>query len=345
MMILVTGATGHIGNVLVRQLVARGDDVRILVQADLPDYLRDLNVEVMRGDLRDPYVVAEAVRGAETVMHLGGIVSISSFRDKMLEDVNVGGTQNVIDACQAFGVQRLMYTSSVHALPDYKDGRIIREEEDFHSTELFGAYAQTKATATQLVVDAHRSGLDAVMVFPSGVLGPFDFKGSEAGRLIREYANNEQPFYIDGEYNFVDVRDVAAGMIAAVERGRAGEGYILAGEKMSLSEFFADLHATLPAMRKPRVKIPQRVALGAAWITESACLPFKIKPPFTAYAVRVLQSNCNITSEKAATELGYSYRPITETIRDAVHWLVDTGRLDGELSSSERDVVAERSGV
>lgn len=327
-MILVTGSSGHIGNVLVRDLVEQGKPVRIMTKdGQKPAWLEHLNLDVVQGDLRDEKAVSNAVEGAEIVFHLAGIISISSFDSKELTEVNVIGTEHVVNACLKHGVRRLVYTSSVHALPEGKKGEAITEDSDFDGKNLFGAYARTKAAATRKVLEGVERGLDAVICFPSGVMGPHDYRGSEAGRLIRDYATNKLPVYIDGEYNFVDVRDVVKGLLLALEKGRTGEGYILAGERMTLNNFFSILSGYEAKMKPPKVKIPLPLAIGSAWILESTCRVIKAKPMFTVYAIKVLQSNCEISSDKASRELGYTSRSMRESIADGLAWLKENGKI------------------
>jgi dihydroflavonol-4-reductase len=327
-MIVVTGASGHIGNVLVRQLIERGESVRVMTKdGSKPKWLEHLSIDVVKGDLKDEQAVHAAIEGAEVVFHLAGIISISSFDSKELTAVNVKGTEHVVNACLKHGVRRLVYTSSVHALPEGEKGQPITEESDFKGEKLFGAYARTKAAATRKVLEGVERGLDAVICFPSGVMGPHDYRGSEAGRLIRDYASNKLPVYIDGEYNFVDVRDVVNGLILALEKGRKGEGYILAGERMTLADFFSILSGFEEAMKPPKIKIPLPIAIGSAWVLESACRIVKAKPMFTVYAIKVLQSNCEISSEKARRELGYSSRSMRESIADGLSWLKENGKI------------------
>lgn len=327
-MVLVTGASGHIGNVLVRRLIEQGEPVRVLTKSGKkPQWLDHLDFEVVKGDLRDQSAVFAAVEGVNEVFHLASKISISSFDSKELTDINVLGTQHVVDACLHHGIKRMVYTSSVHALPEGKHGTAITEECDFSGKDLFGAYARTKAAATKYVLDAVEKGLDAVICYPSGVMGPFDYRGSEAGRLIRDYASNKLPVYIDGEYNFVDVRDVVNGILLARKKGRTGQGYILAGERMTLNQFFEILSGFESKMRKPKVKIPLPIAIGSAWALESVCRVIKAKPMFTVYAIKVLQSNCEISSDKARSELGYSARSMNESIRDGLEWLKENGKI------------------
>lgn len=327
-MILVTGSSGHIGNVLVRQLVEQNKPVRILTKdGKKPEWLAHLELDVVQGDLNDEAAVHKAVEGTEVVFHLAGIISISSFDSKELTEINVKGTEHVVNACLKHGVRRMVYTSSVHALPEGKKGEAITEDSNFDGKNLFGAYAKTKAAATRKVLDGVEKGLDAVICFPSGVMGPHDYRGSEAGRLIRDYATNKLPVYIDGEYNFVDVRDVVDGLLLALEKGRTGEGYILAGERMTLTDFFAILSTYEAKMKPPKWKIPLPIAIGSAWVVESFCRIIKAKPMFTVYAIKVLQSNCEISSDKAKKELGYKARSMKESIEDGLNWLKENNKI------------------
>lgn len=327
-MILVTGSSGHIGNVLVRTLVEQGKAVRILTKdGKKPAWLEHLELDVVQGDLIDANAVNNAVEGTEIVFHLAGIISISTFDSEELTTTNVLGTEHVVNACLKHGVRRMIYTSSVHALPEGKKGEVITEQSTFDGQDLFGAYARSKAAATKKVLEGVEKGLDAVICFPSGVMGPYDYRGSEAGRLIRDYATNKLPVYIDGEYNFVDVRDVVNGLLLALEKGRTGEGYILAGERMTLSEFFAILSAYEAKMKPPKLKIPLPLAIGFAWVVENFCRIINIKPMFTVYAIKVLQSNCEISSEKARKELGYTSRSMRESIADGLSWLKEHGKI------------------
>lgn len=327
-MILVTGSSGHIGNVLVRELIKRGEKILIMTKTGTkPPWLSHLDIEVCKGDLTNQESVESAVAQCDLVYHLGGMISISSFDIKELQDINVQGTKYIVEACIKHRIKRLVYTSSVHALHEGVNGQPIKEQEAFDSKDLFGAYARSKAQATQIVKDSAKRGLNAVICFPSGVMGPFDYRGSEAGRLIIDYSTNKLPVYIKGAYNFVDVRDVVNGILLVKEKGQKGEGYIIAGEKMTLDQLFDRLIELVPNMKRPQITIPVPLAIASAWVLESFCRVFKIKPLFTVYAIKVLQSNCNISSQKAITELGYSYRPLTESIKDSLVWLKENNKI------------------
>src|SRR4030043_1560736 len=221
-MIVITGATGHIGNVLVRELIARGQTVRALVLPD--DDLRPLlglNAEIAYGDVTDLQSLKSAFDGADLVFHLAGIITIMPGMKKVLERVNVGGVRNVVEACRASGVRRLVYTSSVHAIAEPPHGTVIDESQPFDPDRVLGDYARSKARATLLLLEeVRKGGLNAVICCPTGVIGPWDFGISNVGQLIIDFASGHLKSYVNGAYDFVDVRDVARGLIRAAEKGQ-----------------------------------------------------------------------------------------------------------------------------
>ncbi|MFC1950082.1 NAD-dependent epimerase/dehydratase family protein [Chloroflexota bacterium] len=237
-MIVITGATGHIGNVLVRELIAHGQTVRALVLSD--DDLRPLlglNTEIVHGDVTDLRSLESAFAGADLVFHLAGIVTIMSSMKKVLERVNVGGLRNVVTACQATGVHRLIYTSSIHAVAEPPHGTIIDETQPFDPDRVLGDYARSKARATLLLLDEVGKGvIDAVICCPTGVIGPWDYGISNIGQLIFDFASGHLKSYVRGAYDFVDVRDVACGLILAAEKGQSGHHYIFSGAQVQVSE-------------------------------------------------------------------------------------------------------------
>ena len=187
-MILVTGATGHIGNVLVRKLSERypQETLRVLLQhGERLDPFDGLELELYYGDIRKDADVRRAVNGARLVFHLAGIIETAPRKPQLLHQVNIGGTRNIVEACLEYQVERLVYVSSVHALADLPDDQTICETKDFPCLDLLGTYAQTKSNATAVVYDGISRGLDAVIVFPSGVIGPYDYRLSELGRMLK----------------------------------------------------------------------------------------------------------------------------------------------------------------
>lgn len=243
-MVIVTGATGHIGNVLVRELLARGVGVRVLV---LPDDdkrpLAGLDVEAIHGDVTDLVSLKTAFAGAELVFHLAGIVTIMPGVASVLERVNVGGMRNVIAACRANGVRRLVYTSSIHAIAEPPHGTVIDESQPFDPDRVLGDYARSKARATLLLLDeVCKGGLDAVICCPTGVIGPWVYGISNIGQLILDFASGHLlKSYVSGAYDFVDVRDVARGLILAADKGQPGRHYIFSGAQVQVPELMEEL--------------------------------------------------------------------------------------------------------
>jgi dihydroflavonol-4-reductase len=317
---LVTGATGHIGNVLVRKLVAAGEAVRVLIlPGEDTSALQGIPVEQVTGDVLDPPSLKRAMQGVARVFHLAGIISILPGKDPIVRRVNVEGTRNVLAAAMASGVGRLLYTSSIHAIQRAPAGVRIDERLPFDPENSAGEYDRSKAEASLAVLDAARRGLDTVIVCPTGVIGPHDYRHSELGQLILDCVNEKTQFYVDGAYDFVDVRDVADGMIRAADKGRSGETYILGGEQLSVRKII-DVLWDLTGRRFARIYIPFSIARFAARFTPLIYIHRKIKPRFTSYSLATLRSNSDISHAKAAVELGYNPRSLLETIADTVDW-------------------------
>lgn len=320
-MIVVTGATGHLGNVLVRQLQEEGKTVRALV---LPGEdctaLNDLGVEIVEGNVLHPPDLERAFQGAEVVFHLAGMISILPGRDERVWQVNVEGTRNVIRAVQRTGVRRMVYTSSIHALERIPEGIIINEQIPFDPQTEISDYDRSKATASLAVLQAVREeGLDAVIVCPTGIIGPYDFRLSEMGRLIVDILHRKLNFSVDGAFDFVDVRDVARGHLLAAEYGRAGEFYILSGEQIKIFQL-VNLVKELAGVRTWIVNVPFKLAAFSAKFTPLLSRISRRQPRFTQYSLQTVRDNSVISSEKAGRELGYQPRSLSESLADTVRW-------------------------
>ncbi len=328
MLNVVTGATGHIGNNLVRALLARGERVRaVIYPADDVRSLAGLDeVERVAGDVRDLDSLRAAFQGADRVYHLAGIIAIMPGQGQLLEKVNVGGTRNVAQACLECGVPRLVHTASIHALVEPPHGTVIDERMPFDAAHIPTEYGRSKARAARAVLEATGRGLNAVIVCPTGVIGPHDYQPSEMGRLFISAVRRRLPAYIHGAYDFVDVRDVAQGMIAAGNRGRCGESYLLAGEKITVSQLMAVLER-ITGERMPRMILPKALA---HWLARFAPLYSRLthsRPLFTEESISILDSNCCVSHDKASRELGYAPRPVEESVADTIHWFREVGML------------------
>jgi dihydroflavonol-4-reductase len=317
---LVTGATGHIGNVLVRKLLDAGQSVRALIlpgEDTLP--LRDLPVEQVSGDVLDPQSLGKAMNGVNRVFHLAGIISILPGRNDLLRRVNVEGTKNIVAEAKRSGVQRLIYTSSIHAIQHAPQGVCIDERLPFDPRNPVGEYDRSKAEASLAVQQAAEEGLDSVIVCPTGVIGPNDYRRSELGQLILDCVEEKTQFYIDGAYDFVDVRDVADGMMLAAEKGRNGETYILSGQRLAVRNII-DMLWEMTGKHFTRIHIPFSLARAASVFTPIYYRLSGTKPRFTPYSLSTLCSNSNISHAKATRELGYHPRRLLETLSDTVDW-------------------------
>jgi len=326
-MVVVTGATGHIGNILVRELLSRGENVRVVIPPfENTASLDGLKVEMVEGDVCQINSLIQAFKGSDIVYHLAGIISILPGKSELLHQVNVIGTRNVVETCLKTGVRRLVYTSSIHAVKEPPHGTVIDETCPYDPDSVLGDYAKCKAQATLEVLKGVEQGLDAVIVCPTGVIGPYDYKISEMGQLIINFAKGDLKAYIDGAYDFADVRDVATGLILACEKGHKGESYILSGEQINVRDLLLMLEE-ITGMKAPSFKVPFWLARTVGKVASLYYRLTKIKPLFTAYSVDVLASNCLISSEKARRELGYSTRSTRESIVDAVSWFRENGKL------------------
>lgn len=328
---VVTGASGHIGNVLVRYLINKKYEVKAFVlKGENVDYLKELNVEICYGDVRDLQSLKEAFRGADLVFHLAGIIDIGTVNKRLIYSVNVEGTKNVLQACKKENVKKLVYTSSVHAIKEKPKDQIITETKEFSEENVKGLYAKTKAAATKYLLDNISKDVannpEIIIVHPSGVIGPFEYIPSNLGQLVIDCANKKIGAYLDGGYNFVDVRDVANGIVLASEKGKNGECYILAGHKVSVKELMKEIEK-YTNVRMPKFKIARWFAYATGFLSEIYYKIVKQKPLFTSYAVYTLGTNCNFSNEKSIKELGYTIRTIDETIKDTVEWFRKIGKI------------------
>ena len=317
---LVTGATGHIGNVLVRELLAGGQRVRALVRpGKMPPALAGLDVEIIPGDVLDKNSLERAMQGVNLVYHLAARISLADGPDPETERVNLAGTHNVIAAMHQSGAARLVYASSVYALRAPANGTPIDESQPFDALRCRGAYDCSKARASLAVQSAVADGLDAVILCPTAVTGPYDFHNSEAGRAIRLYMQPGLKFTVKGAYDFVDVRDAALGFILAAGRGRRGETYILGGERLTIREMAQLVWQATPGWHA-NLQVPLWLAYWVAGL-----MPFYAKltgtqPIFTRYSLAAVGSNSHISHARASRELGFQPRPARQAVLDAVRW-------------------------
>ncbi len=231
----VTGASGHVGGNLVRTLLSEGRTVRALVRSDRRS-LEGLDVQVVEGDISDPRALRALMDGADTVFHCAGRISIVGAEGGLVEKTNVGGVRNIVQACRDSRVKRLVHFSSIHAFSTRPNDRPIDETRELALGPGHAPYDRSKAEGQTVVLEAARQGLDAVIVNPGAVVGPFDYKVSRMGSVFLDICHGRLPMLINGGYNWVDARDVSRGAVLAEQKGRTGESYLLTGHWVHIRE-------------------------------------------------------------------------------------------------------------
>jgi dihydroflavonol-4-reductase len=326
----VTGATGLLGNNLVRALVAEGHTVRALVRSESKarPLLGDTGAELIRGDMENVAAFADALAGCEVVFH-----TAAYFREyygagdhwPKLEAINVRGTLALAEAAHARGVRRLINTNSSGTIGFGPDGRPGDENTPPAPIAAENLYFKSKVVAAErLLALAAHIGLDVVQVLPGWMFGPWDAAPTGSGRLVLDFLAGALPAILPGGMNAVDARDVAEGMIRAAEQGRSGEKYILAGNFVTLADVSGAL-ARVTGLPAPRLRIPYPIAWTYASLAQTWARITGGQTLVTVAAVRMLQARLRVTSAKAERELGWRHRPLDETLRDEVDWFRSHG--------------------
>jgi len=324
---LVTGASGFVGSAVARALAERGLAVRALVRSSSPQqHLAGLDLEFVTGDLRDAESVRRAMAGARFVFHVAADYRLWARDPNEIVENNVTGTRIVMEEARRAGIERIVYTSSVATLRTGPSGESFDESVNMDERYAIGAYKRSKLLAEKVVVEMTKQGLPAIVVNPSTPIGPRDVKPTPTGRLIVEAAAGRMPAFVDTGLNMVHVDDVAAGHLAALERGRLGERYILGGQNAALSEILAAV-AHQAGRKPPRVKLPRGAIYPVAYVAEAVARRTGREPFVTVDGLKMSKNMMFFTSAKAERELGYRARPYAEGIRDAIEWFRRAGRL------------------
>ncbi|MFQ5785984.1 MAG: hopanoid-associated sugar epimerase [Alphaproteobacteria bacterium] len=329
MTVLITGATGFVGSAVLRRLLAAGHAVRALARpgSDRRN-LAGLEVEVVEGDLRTPASLAPALAGCSALFHVAADYRLWARDPAQIYAANVAGTRELMRAAADAGVARIVYTSSVATLGLNPDGAPADETTPVTLADMIGDYKRSKflaeAEVRRLVAE---QGLPAVIVNPSTPVGPRDIRPTPTGRMIVEAAAGRMPAYVDTGLNLVHVDDVAAGHLAAFERGAIGERYLLGGENLTLGEILGAI-ANLVGRRAPRLRLPHGVVLPFAYLAEAWARIGGTEPFATVDGIRMARKRMFFSHARAAEALGYAPRPAIEALRDAVAWYRENGYLD-----------------
>jgi len=325
--VVVTGASGHIGANLVRELLERGYPVVALVrQTSLA--LEGLSVERVHGDLSDIQSLRKAFRGAEMVYHLAAFISIQSGDREKLESVNVEGTRNVIAACHAEAVSTLIHFSSIHALEQLSPDQEITENNPLIDGRQGGGgdYEVSKARAEKLVREINSEFLSTRIIYPTAVLGPNDFNHSLFGQVILKMAQGRLPALVSGGYNWVDARDVAWGAVEAAEKGMNGGRYILSGHYLSMTGVAAIIEA-LTGVPAPRFVVPTWLAVACAPLMGVWARINRENPIYTRESVAAVAAKPRISHSRATKMLAYQPRGFQNSMRDTLlYYSQQTGK-------------------
>ena len=328
-MIVVTGAAGHVGANLVPALLAQNRPARVLVHKDRRA-VEGLDVEVVQGNICDPESLLEAFKNAEVVYHLAAYISISKDEWPLLEAVNVTGTRNVVEACLSCGVRRLIHFSTIHTMAQKSEDSPVDESNSLVESRGYPPYDRSKAAAEREVRRGIEKGLDAVIISPTGMIGPNDYKPSHFGEALIRMADGRLPALVAGGFDWVDARDVVQGAMRAEETAPTGAKYILSGHWLSLREV-AKLVEQVTGVPAPGFVCPMWLArTGAPFITAFDRLAGK-RPLYTSVSLQALRDDREISHRKATEELGYQPRPFKETLIDTLRWFEENGLITCSL--------------
>jgi dihydroflavonol-4-reductase len=315
----VTGATGFLGSHVARVLADQGADLRLLVRptSNLKN-LEGLKAETATGDLRDAASLEKAMSGCDTVFH------VAADPDEMYRS-NVDGTRALLEAARKNGVGRIVYTSSVATVGFTGDGRPADEDSPVSVADMIGHYKRSKFMAEQVALEAGRAGMQVVTVNPTTPIGEQDVKPTPTGRIVVDFLKRKFPAYVETGLNLVDVRECARGHVAALEKGRSGERYILGGEDLTLKQILDKL-GQITGLPSPKIKLPYIFAFAAGIVDEAVTgLLLRREPRATVDTVRMGKKKMFASSAKAERELGWKIVPIDGALRRAVEWFRANG--------------------
>jgi dihydroflavonol-4-reductase len=321
---LVTGAAGFLGSHVARQLVARGESVRVLMRPSSNNRaISDLSLEYVTGDLRDAASLRRALKDVRSVFHVAADYRLWAKNPQEIYDSNVGGTRNLLAAAKAAGVEQLIYTSTVATIAVDRP-EPPNELTDAKLEEMVGHYKRSKWQAEQEVLAAAETGLPAIVAMPTTPVGPWDWKPTPTGKIILDFLNGRMPGYVETGLNFVGVEDCATGHLLVAKRGTIGERYLLGAENLTLKDLL-DTLASITGLRAPTMKIPHGVALGVAYVESAFSRLIGKEPQIPVEGVKIAQHKMFVDCARAPRELGFRPGPVRAALERAVRWYQANG--------------------
>jgi dihydroflavonol-4-reductase len=324
--VFITGATGFVGGHVARRYAAEGASLRLLTrQTSRLDGLAGTDAEMVTGDLREPEKLRSALTGCDALIHVAADYRLWVRDPKQMYAANVDGTRELLKLAREVGVPRAVYTSSVATMGFKADGTIVNEETSVTLADMIGHYKRSKFMAEQAAIEAAKSGVDVVIVNPTTPVGERDIKPTPTGRIVVDFLKRKFPAYVETGLNLVDATECARGHVQALEKGRAGERYILGGENLTLKQIL-DRLAAITGLAAPTVKVPHVVALAGAVFYEMVMGRLLGREPrATIDEVRMSRKMMFVSSAKAERELGWRVIPVDEALRRSVEWFRANG--------------------
>ena len=326
MLLFLTGATGFVGSHVARVLVAQGADLRLLVRSgsDLRN-IQELQSERVVGDLRDAASLKKAVAGCEVVFHVAADYRLWVRDPAQMYRSNVEGTKAVLEAARESKVRRVVYTSSVATMGFQSNGHLANEDSPVSLANMIGPYKRSKFMAEEIAIQAGKSGMDVVVVNPTTPVGERDLKPTPTGRIVVDFLKKKFPAYVDTGLNLVDVAECARGHMAAFEKGKTGQRYILGGENLTLKQILDKL-AAITGLPSPKIRVPYAVALATGVVDQVFTGYIRRREPrATIDAVRMGRKKMFVSSGKADRDLGWRTLPVDGGLRRAVEWFQANG--------------------
>jgi dihydroflavonol-4-reductase len=326
MKVAVTGATGHLGAAVLQELFNRDHSVNALIRYDDTRSCKGLPVQIVKGDLDDENALDELMRDCDALIHCAAFISVNGDPKGLVHHTNVEGTKNVMKAAKRSGIKRVIHISSIHAYNQRPSHEMLDEKRELVNEKAF-AYDLSKKQGQQIALSMNGNGMAVLVMNPTSIIGPYDYKPSKMGKVIIDLYSGRLPFVFDGGFDFCDCRDVAHAIVNGITLGTPGENYLLPGKWHSLLQL-TKLFSKACGKKIKVIALPSFIGTAGLPFVRAIAYLKKKEPLYTNEALEALfAGNRFISSEKAMRELNYSIRPFEETLRDTFNWFQNNGYL------------------